>query len=519
MIKKFILFSVTTLVFVNLLVFNSKASVAETYEDSHCPFITEVQTKYYKSGKLVIIDNNSSIPIFSQGSIDTIVFDVKAFDPQSLPMSFYTASYLITGKTFGEDKTNWTNDNSISLNVEEALRGNAWVQVRIDNNDGFYCMGDSPAFNFDAFQNFYYDVTASSIACTSFAYSDWSSCLSDGQQTRSIVASLPSDCSEGNPILTQACAYTLPTCTSWTYTNWSSCVNGQQIRTIESSQPINCSGGSPVLSQSCNSEPLCTESNWTSILTPTSCLSDGQQTKKWIKTEECEGGVFHPAEENVSCNYQVQTCTNFSYSNWSECDSHGVQSRKIVYSSPSGCIGGNPTLRQICKIKDEDIINNQITANKNTVNNTISKTELIAKDIIEKEKQLIVTIDNNLSKRMKGNILLQVEKNGEGWYVNPDNEKKYYLGRPADAFNIMRNLGLGIKHSELQGYINSKFPTRLAGKILLDVEENGEAYYINPNNLRGYFLNRPADAFKVMRELGLGITNSDIRKIDIGEID
>lgn len=103
--------------------------------------------------------------------------------------------------------------------------------------------------------------------------------------------------------------------------------------------------------------------------------------------------------------------------------------------------------------------------------------------------------------------------------VYPNNKKKYYLGRPADAFSIMRNLGLGIKHSELTNYLNSKFPSRLSGKIMLDVEQNGEAYYINPNNLKGYYLNRPADAFRIMRELGLGITNTDIRKIDVGEIE
>ncbi|MFH1745010.1 MAG: trypsin-like peptidase domain-containing protein, partial [bacterium] len=147
------------------------------------------------------------------------------------------------------------------------------------------------------------------------------------------------------------------------------------------------------------------------------------------------------------------------------------------------------------------------------------KTATESQKVIQEEKFLITKIDKNLSKRMKGNILLQVEKNGEGWYVNPDNEKKYYLGRPADAFSIMRNLGLGIKNSELNNYINSKFPDRLSGKIMLDVEKNGEAYYVNPNNLKGYYLNRPADAFRVMRELGLGITNNDIRKIDVGEIE
>jgi len=146
------------------------------------------------------------------------------------------------------------------------------------------------------------------------------------------------------------------------------------------------------------------------------------------------------------------------------------------------------------------------------------KTATESQTVIAEEKKLITKIDNKLSKRISGNILLQVEKNGEGWYVYPDDKKKYYLGRPADAFSIMRNLGLGIKHSELAGYLNTKFLSRLSGKIMLDVEQNGEAYYIYPKNLKGYFLSRPSDAFKVMRDLGLGITNADIRKIGVGEI-
>jgi len=155
----------------------------------------------------------------------------------------------------------------------------------------------------------------------------------------------------------------------------------------------------------------------------------------------------------------------------------------------------------------------------NSLNQVSSESSASESEIvIQEEKNLITKIDNSISKRVSGNILLQVEKNGEGWYIYPDNKKKYYLGRPADAFSIMRNLGLGIRHGELANYLNSKFPSRLSGKIMLDVEQNGEAYYVNPNDLKGHYLNRPADAFNIMRELGLGITNTDIRKIDVGEI-
>jgi hypothetical protein len=42
-------------------------------------------------------------------------------------------------------------------------------------------------------------------------------------------------------------------CTSWTYSDWSSCASSRQTRTVVSSSPSGCSGGSPVLTQSCSS--------------------------------------------------------------------------------------------------------------------------------------------------------------------------------------------------------------------------------------------------------------------------
>ena len=119
-----------------------------------------------------------------------------------------------------------------------------------------------------------------------------------------------------------------------------------------------------------------------------------------------------------------------------------------------------------------------------------------------------------MSERLKGKILLQVEENGEAWYVNPADNYRHFLGRPADAFQIMRELGLGINeanYDKFDGYA----PSYLAGKILLRVEANGEAYYVNPLDLKMNYLGRPSDAFRVMRELGLGITNGNLDKVKI----
>ncbi|HMB65466.1 MAG TPA: FISUMP domain-containing protein [Patescibacteria group bacterium] len=179
-----------------------------------------------------------------------------------------------------------------------------------------------------------------------------------------------------------------------------------------------------------------------------------------------------------------------------------------------------------------------------------------------------------LEEELSGRILLQVEENGEAWYVNPEDKKRYFMGRPQDAFELMRELGAGIDTAKLdqipvgilnelsgedmdkdglvdnlekalgtsignkdsdgdgyndkkeiqQGYdpngpgeleLNEEFARSKAGNIFLQVEQNGEAWYINPQDQRRYFLGRPSDAFAIMRRLGLGITNSDLFQITI----
>jgi len=44
---------------------------------------------------------------------------------------------------------------------------------------------------------------------------------------------------------------TNPTCTSWTYSEWSTCTSYQQTRTILTSSPASCTGGYPQLVRSC----------------------------------------------------------------------------------------------------------------------------------------------------------------------------------------------------------------------------------------------------------------------------
>lgn len=126
----------------------------------------------------------------------------------------------------------------------------------------------------------------------------------------------------------------------------------------------------------------------------------------------------------------------------------------------------------------------------------------------------IIFADSGVAGRLKGRILLQVESHGEAWYLEPDSLKRAFLGRPEDAFQVMRDFGLGISEVSYNLF-RGQATANLAGKILLRVEANGEAYYVNPTDLKMHYLGRPADAFEIMRRQGLGISNIDLGQIPV----
>ena len=143
-------------------------------------------------------------------------------------------------------------------------------------------------------------------------------------------------------------------------------------------------------------------------------------------------------------------------------------------------------------------------------------------------------IQGHAPDRLLGRILLQVEEHGEAWYVRTGDAKRYYLADGDAAYAVMRHFSLGITDADL-----AKIPaaaevaelknsssvcgvntlaSRLKGRILLQVQKNGEAWYVDPVTCRAVYLADGQAAYQIMRYLGLGITNSDLAKIQIGNL-
>jgi parallel beta-helix repeat protein len=126
--------------------------------------------------------------------------------------------------------------------------------------------------------NLWGDIILSSQlpVCNSFTYSEWSVCQPDNTQTRTVISSSPQDCTGGNPVLTQSCAYIPPTCTLFEYSAWSACQpDNTQTRTVISSSPQGCTEGNPVLTQSCTYTSPPSQNSLTSLKTQSPITIDG----------------------------------------------------------------------------------------------------------------------------------------------------------------------------------------------------------------------------------------------------
>ncbi|MFA5753831.1 MAG: serine protease [Patescibacteria group bacterium] len=149
----------------------------------------------------------------------------------------------------------------------------------------------------------------------------------------------------------------------------------------------------------------------------------------------------------------------------------------------------------------------------------VGKTQCIAvntsKNTNKEEAAPVQKIDAQLTKKLLGKILLQVESHGEAWYLNPKDGKRYYMANGDEAYNIMRNLGVGITNKDLDKIQNNnKSAMKYSGKIFLQVENKGEAYYVDfSGNL--HYLKNGSEAYSAMRNLGLGITNQNLSKIPL----
>ncbi len=133
--------------------------------------------------------------------------------------------------------------------------------------------------------------------------------------------------------------------------------------------------------------------------------------------------------------------------------------------------------------------------------------------------------DLALTTRLQGMMLLDVEGNGEVYYIDPVTEGKEYLADGEAAQLLLKRKALGINEENFSKLVmgenkdepsvceESALGKRLRGRIVLRVEENGEAYWILPTNCRAYYAGTFEASYELMKRFSLGIVKNDLAKI------
>ncbi len=200
----------------------------------------------------------------------------------------------------------------------------------------------------------------------------------------------------------------------------------------------------------------------------------------------------------------------------------------------------------------------------------------LEREVVMAAKKAVKSINKALTERLKGKLLLQVEGNGEVWYVDSVTGQRFYLENGERAYNALQAFGLGITNADLSGIpigiedrakgtdsdddgvpdkleeaigtdpldsdsdddgfsdgveikgdfnplgkgkmkLNKGLAERLDGRILIQVEDKGQSWYVKDG--RRYYMKDGEQAYQIMRFLSLGIKNEDLNKIGVGDLE
>ncbi len=130
-------------------------------------------------------------------------------------------------------------------------------------------------------------------------------------------------------------------------------------------------------------------------------------------------------------------------------------------------------------------------------------------------------IDEQLTQRLKGRILLAVQDRGKIWYIDPTSGLRYRVTLD-NVLSVFRGLSLGITNENLeqipvapQSRV-SALANRLKGRLLLQVQNRGVIWYVDTNGQR--HLITITNVIDVFKKLSLGITNENLDTIKIGTL-
>lgn len=431
----------------------------------------------------------------SNYAIDTLAPSTPTASPVA---DTYTSVQSVMFSSTGSTSIRYTTDGTDPSTCSSGSLFSGAISV--SSSQTIKARGCDAAGNISTLSSFTYTISISSggggggnvtPACTDIVYGDYSTACFGGYQYRSAVSRTPSNCA-----LTAA----------------------QQ----EASKRV-CSTPANINVEVNSNEPPATPPT-IALMTCNICQKltydvyiinpDGSERHTgtpWVRVTDRGNGIKRYSFEDKTLNPQDP---NYDYNDFViDVDLKNCQSVKFMFVSSDAAWKHQVRFKVLVNgLKQSDIL---IADDSKAVVGTFKTVNAAGGVDI---RSICSTESAAFASSLKGKILLQVQAHGEAWYVNPLDGQRYYLANGDKAYDVMRNFGIGITNKNLEKIKSSKtFAKSNSGKIFLQVESRGEAYYIDFNGV-AHYLKDGAAAYEIMGSLGLGITNNDLNKIVEGSL-
>ncbi len=132
-----------------------------------------------------------------------------------------------------------------------------------------------------------------------------------------------------------------------------------------------------------------------------------------------------------------------------------------------------------------------------------------------------ITAADTVPAGLSGRILIDAQRDGEAWYVNPQTGRRTYLGRPAAALDRLVARGTAVQFSAIAqlpetegGVHDAEHGAAMAGRILTPEDLVGASWYVHPVTHVRMRLATPDDAWKVL-QTGVPVPSAAIDAIAI----
>lgn len=120
------------------------------------------------------------------------------------------------------------------------------------------------------------------------------------------------------------------------------------------------------------------------------------------------------------------------------------------------------------------------------------------------EEKFNVNRDDKVVNQYKGKIVLQVEENGEAWYIAPFDGSRYFLGNPQQTIErAILFAGQSILDLDEPGFFLDE-----TSPLVLYRSDSGEVFT----------LSNEQDVVNLLSQVAIGLDNGQLRQIPFAEI-